>query len=145
VSASDEPRKEFGPFPTPEMFAATNEIPHDLTCPCGNALVRDGAVVKSHWPGTICEDCEALIFQRHNAPKCWRCKARPGLVSDGTVHECIECAGRTMQRARTLLNEIDDAVKEGLNVWPRISDRVEFVRVCVQMHREQAVRLKAGA
>lgn len=38
----------------------------DKTCPCGNALVREGVTVKAHWTGSICEDCEAgILAKRH--------------------------------------------------------------------------------
>lgn len=38
-------------------MSATQEALTDKSCPCGNAIVRDGVVVKSHWTGSICEDC----------------------------------------------------------------------------------------
>lgn len=40
--------------------------PAEKDCPCGNPIIREGVTVKSHWTGSICEDCEAVIFQRFN-------------------------------------------------------------------------------
>jgi hypothetical protein len=51
----------------PEVFAKTYEAENvDKACPCGAPLIRNGVVVKSHWNGSICEDCEGMIFEKHN-------------------------------------------------------------------------------
>lgn len=71
---------------------------------------------------------------------CWRCKRNPGVVFDGTTRECIQCAGETAKRTRKMLDDIDAAVREGLRAWPRIANRVEFVRECVKLHRQDAAR-----
>ncbi len=68
-------------------------------------------------------------------PMCWKCKHAPGIVSDGVTLECVECAGTTAAWCRKTLQEIDDAVREGLDGWPRMMDRVGFVRWCVAEHR----------
>jgi hypothetical protein len=122
------------------MDKTAMDTARDLTCPCGAPLVRDGETVKSHWTGSICQECEALTFRIHAAPKCWRCKKNPGLVHDGVTHECIDCASETGASTRRMLQDIDDAVREGLSAWPRIMDRVEFVRECIKQHRQEAVR-----
>lgn len=60
--------QRLGPFldRIAELEAATS--PRDnLECPCGNTLRRDGETVKSHWNGSICEDCEAGIWRKHPA------------------------------------------------------------------------------
>lgn len=72
--------------------------------------------------------------------QCWRCKTEPGVVFDGTCYECIGCAGLGGKESREMLKAIDAAVREGLRAWPRIMDRVEFVRECIKLHREDAVR-----
>lgn len=71
-------------------------------------------------------------------PVCWRCKKSPGAVSDGTANECVSCAGETMRLTRQMLNDINDAAREGLSAWPRCMDRVEFVRECIKLHRRAA-------
>lgn len=75
---------------------------------------------------------------------CWRCKKMPGVVFDGTTTECISCASETGKRTRAMLAEIDEAVREGLPAWPRIANRVEFVRECIKLHREDAARPYGG-
>jgi hypothetical protein len=75
---------------------------------------------------------------------CWRCKKMPGVVYDGTAAECIHCAGESSKRIRAMLAEIDEAVREGLPAWPRIMDRVEFVRECIKLHRQDAARPYGG-
>jgi len=71
------------------------------------------------------------------SPLCWRCREQTAVVFDGTKNgECAECAGQTMARTRSMLRQIDDVVRQGLPAWPKIADRVEFIRECIQMHRE---------
>jgi hypothetical protein len=38
-----------------------------------------------------------------------------------------------------MLAKIDEAVRKGLPAWPRIMDRVEFVRECIKLQREAAL------
>lgn len=78
------------------------------------------------------------------ATVCWRCRERPGVVFDGTAHECVECAGETMKRTRQMLNDIDAVAREGLTIYPKIMDRVEFVRECIKLHRQQARTFVSG-
>lgn len=78
-----------------------------------------------------------------DVPVCWRCRAHPGLVSDGTVHECIECAGKTMRRTRETLDKIHEVVAEDLPIVPRMMDRVEFVSWCIDEHKRRATEDKA--
>jgi hypothetical protein len=39
-----------------------------------------------------------------------------------------------------MFEHIDAACREGLTAYPRTMDRVEFVRACIALHREQAGR-----
>lgn len=44
-------------------MSETNE---NRDCPCGNAIIRKGEVVKAHWTGKVCEECEAVMIQKFN-------------------------------------------------------------------------------
>jgi hypothetical protein len=74
-------------------------------------------------------------------PMCWRCRKEPGLVGIGVgdSRECVQCATVTFRTMRKMLDDIAAAVRDGLRAYPRIMDRVEFVRECVRMQREEAV------
>lgn len=39
----------------------------NTTCPCGNPIILDGLVVKAHWEGKVCQDCESEMFRKHEA------------------------------------------------------------------------------
>lgn len=70
-------------------------------------------------------------------PICWRCKTREGVVRiTSAALECVPCVEQTISRMRGMLNDIDEVVRTGLSSWPRMMDRVEFVRECIQLHRE---------
>lgn len=93
-------------------------------------------VDKGPWP----PDVRAWDPQARSIVRCSRCKEREALVYEkgAGIPFCIECAGDVLARDRALLDQIDGAVREGLHAWPRIMDRVEFVRACIQQHREDA-------
>lgn len=80
------------------------------------------------------------LLEKLGKPICWRCKHNPAVVFDGVAHECGHCAGETAKKMRALLNSIDEEVRDGLPAWPRIADRVEFVRECILLHRQDALR-----
>lgn len=45
---------------------------------------------------------------------------------------------RLLERAREALRSIDEILREGLDAWPKIGDRAEFARWCLQEHRTKA-------
>lgn len=48
-------------------------------------------------------------------------------------------------RAREAITTMGDALREGLTDWPRIADRAEFVRWCIQEHKRIAVEQQTGS
>lgn len=48
-------------------------------------------------------------------------------------------------QARELLTQIDDVLREGLDSWPKMGNRIEFTRWCIQEHRRLAREPYASA
>ena len=53
-------------------------------------------------------------------------------------------AEEQLERARKVLGEVDDVLREGLECWPKIADRIAWTRWCIREHRRLAAGLPAS-
>lgn len=108
-----------------------------LRCDCVAALAIG---VAWHW-GTVNED------DWHGVEIIWPAKLHPRYRAPDAVgfyYRRAMKAEENLERARKVLGEVDDVLREGLEVWPKIPDRIEWTRWCIREHRRLAAGLPAS-
>lgn len=69
---------------------------------------------------------------------CVLCKEPSEVIVETTAY-CIPCLTKQYLNARKTLEEVSTALREGLEAWPKVMDYGQFTRICIEMHREDAV------